>query len=314
MEPSNTEPSEDPLERWSDAGLITDEQRAEIERYEESRPPPNGHHILVAEMLVFVGIAALLAAVPTILQHSSAGTRGFILIGLTIATGWAGGELLATETRTLARPAQILWLLSVVFAAGVGMNFSGQGGHGVVRPLLFAGLPSFVAASVYWSILRSGLQLLGAYATGLLVVFGIVNAIAPLTVTTGGLLVASIGIAALGATTRGWIGPLHAADALFGFSTTIGLFIASVRPVGAVFEVAAVLAALGLMWLSIEWRSSDLMAVGSLSLIVFAIAEMERHFSGGLAAPVSFLFGGAALIARSIFVSHTRSGPPAPHH
>jgi len=313
-EPSNTEPSEDPLERWADAGLITDEQRAEIERYEESQPPPNGRHVRVAELLVYVGIAAVLAAAPLILQQTSVGPRGLILICLAAATGAAGAGLLTTETRTLARPAQILWFLSVIFVAGAGANFSGSGLRGVIRPLLYSGLPSFALASVYWTVARSGIQLLAAYVTALFVIFGIANAITPITATTGGLLVASIGTAGLAATTKGWVGPLHAADALFGFSVTIGLFVASASPIGTVFEVAALLAALGLMWLSIEWRSNDLMGVGSLSLVVFAIAEMAQHFDRGVAVPVGFLLGGAALIARSIFVSHTRSDPADEQH
>jgi hypothetical protein len=302
--------SEDPLERWQEAGLISDEQRAEIERFEEGATLPNGHHVRVAELLVFVGIAALLAAAPSILQQTSVGARELILIAMAVATGAAGAGLLATETRTLARPAQILWFLSVLFLAGAGAYSSGTGQRGIVRPLLMAGVPSFTLAAVYWAMHRSGTQLLAAFATGLFVIYGVANAVAPITATTGGLLLAAIGITGLGATTRGWVGPLHSADAIFGFSTTIGLFVASAHPVGTVFEVATMLAALGLMWLSIEWRSNDLMAVGSLSLIVFAIAEMERHFNRGIAVPVAFLLAGAALITRSIVVSHLRSGPP----
>src|SRR5437867_5355231 len=114
------------LEEWTEAGLISLDQRDAIEAFEQEGQPKVAS-ASPAELLVYVGVAAVLGALIPVMGRLSTVGRAMLLSTLMLASGAAGVALIREETRPLARAASVLWFLSVVFAAGAGAYLSGTG-------------------------------------------------------------------------------------------------------------------------------------------------------------------------------------------
>jgi hypothetical protein len=293
-----------PLERWVRAGLITADQRVAIETYERDRREFGSRTAVISEVLVYIGAAAVLGALMSVAAQLTPGPRAALMAVLAVAAGVAGTTLERGGARSQTRAAEVLWFLSVVFGAGAGAYLSGSGQRGVVRPLLFSGVPAFSLASVYWALRRSGPQLVALYGSVLMIIFGIANAVTALTAIQGGLLLAALGAVGLAAAQQDRIAPVDVADQIFGFSLTLGFFIAGSQEGAGWAEVLSIVAAGSLLWASVRVRSTELLFTGALSLFVILSVAIGRHFQDEIGLPIvllvvgAMLIGGAAMVAR----------------
>ena len=299
------EPPQGRLERWTEQGLISPDQRDAIEAFEGDRHPTKSS-ISPAELLVYLGVAAVLGALVAVMEGLSPGARALLLSTLMVASGVAGAALMRENSRPLARAASVLWFLSVVFAAGAGAYLSGTGLRGVIKPLLFSGVPAFAFALFYWAVYRSGAQLLAAFVSGLLVVYGLANTLAHVNATNGGLILVAIGMGGLTAAARRKLEPIDQAYQLFGFSVTFGFFIAGTQPGGAWAELFAVAAAGFLLWLSIRLVSTELLFVGAFSLSLLVVTSVGRHITDTMGVPAALLLIGTLLIGAAVLVARLR--------
>jgi len=258
------------------------------------------------ELLVYLGVASLLGALFGVMNSLPGVGKALLLSTLTVAAGAAGAALLQPETRSSARAAGLLWFLSVVFAAGAGSYLSGSGHRGVIKPLLFSGAPALAFAVFYWSINRAGAQLVALWASGMLVVFGLANAVIGVNGTSGGLLLVAIGAVGLLMTVRTNLEPTGVAHELFGYSFTAGFFIAGFQQGGWWAELFAIVAACFLLCLSVRRRSVELVSVGAISLSLFTATSVGRHFERALGVPTLLLIVGAALIGAAVLVAQLR--------
>jgi predicted membrane protein DUF2157 len=291
------------LERWIEQGLISPDQREAIEAFEGH---PNRSSTSPAELLVYLGVAAVLGALVAVMERLASGQRGLLLSTLAVAAAVAGALLIREESRPLARAASVLWFLSVVFAAGAGAYLSGTGQRGVIKPLLFSGVPAFSFALFDWAAYPSGTQFLAVFASGLLVIYGLANALIPVTATTGGLILAAVGAAGLVAAARGRVEPLDQAYQLFGFSLPFGFLIAGTQSGGAWAELLSVAAAGSLLWASVRLRSTELLFVGAFSLSLLTVITVGRHFTHTMGVPAALLLIGTLLIGAAVLVARLR--------
>ena len=102
---------------------------------------------------------------------------------------------------------------------------------------------------------------------------------------------------------------LDAANQLFGAAFTIGFFIPALAGGTATAELAAIGSAGIVLWLALRRRSTALLLVGSLSLSIFTMVDVERHFAGRLGVPTALLVVGAFLIGGGVL--RARLGPIA---
>ncbi|MFA5890909.1 MAG: DUF2157 domain-containing protein [Actinomycetota bacterium] len=296
------------LERWVDAGIITAEQRSAIDRLEaQGAPVPGSRVSAVVEVFVYLGIAAVVGSVVALLSQfwSDLGMSGRVgLLGaLAVGSGVGGSALRGREAPPLARASAILWMLSSGFVASMGATIATTlKDPREAATFLLTGGPAFILSLVYWRAEPRAAQLLAVIASGLFSVFGLNDAAAanPGALRVG-LVLAVAGAVQVALARAGLLAPTHLAQLLGSMQVLIGLWIPTFDDKVAM-EAVGIVASLGFLWLSVQWRAVGLLAAGAVGLFTFVSGFVLQHLADSLGVPLALLLAGAALIGAAILV------------
>lgn len=298
------------LERWRRAGLISSDQATSIHEFEAHRPP-SSRTSLVVEVLVYLGVAAVLGSAIALVaqQWDEFGVAGRLAFFLVLATtsGVGGWLLRGSENTPGTRAGSVLWLVSVAFAVGAGAVVADEYAPDRWQtPLIVAG-PAWLLASRYWQSERRPLQLLAATVTFVPVVLAGVDLVfGEITPTSAGTTMAVIGLIGIGVTPKGWVPPRRFAELFYALVLLFGLTTMAGQPNALWAEVLGVLVAAGLLALSVNVRSVRFLGAGGVALFIFATMIIMRHFAERIGVPVSLLVSGIGLIGAAILVARLR--------
>jgi hypothetical protein len=305
----------DSLQTWRDAGLITDEQANNITRFEEERARRDGPQIpAIVEVLIYLGVSAVVGSIIALMSNAwetlTSPARAVTLV-IGAALGGAGGMLLRREGNTpLTRASTVLWVVSVGFMWGAGAVLAADtdttgsiGGR-----ILLAGAPATALAVAYYGFERRALLFLAAIGSVIAEVFAAQDAIGTQqTTTSAGLLLVAVGVLTWVILEGGVIRPRWVGDLTASALVTIGFFTCSAAGSGTWAEFVGLGVAGGMLWLSIQRHSTELLAVGSIALFSFITKIIFEHLADSLGAPLALLLTGVALIGVAIMMTRLRA-------
>lgn len=304
---------EDELRRWTELGLITDEQAVRIRAVEAGEPPPEGGPSVVTEALGYVGgalvvVASLLLARQLWQDLSDSGR--LIVVGLaSVLLLGAGLAVPAVRGTAGSRLRAALWGLSTI----AGTLFAGI----LVIEVLdwqeeraaFAVLAATAAyGGALWARSGSPVQqvlvfaaLCGAAASGtfLLVPSG------PGWEALSGLGVIAVGVIWLFLGLRGRLAPAVLAKVLGAGGVVMG---AAVTQMAGWGRVVSLLALAGLVSLALRLDQLLLLAIATVGMLLVVPPVVSAWFPGAVAAPLVLLACGLVLVLLALRAVRSRGG------
>lgn len=313
------------LSEWTDAGLITSEQAAEIAEHERardrSRPSPRrqrpsaerpGRRVAMAEAVGYVGAVLALAAlgllVGEVWPELSVGGQLALVGLLTVLLAAAGRAVEGQPAAAMQRLTGVLWaaaaLGSAWFAGIVAADVLAFGGDatattaGVVATLI--AVPLVVRRP---SLPLHLVGLGGAVATAVSVLS--LTVLRP-DIFWDGLLVMAIGGAWLLLGRGGWFGSARVAEVLGGIVTLIGAQVASFGDVRVTALALGLVIAGGLVALAVFTEAGHHLVVGSLGLFVLVPQLVFEVFGDAIGAPATLLVIGLLLVLLAVGLGRAR--------
>lgn len=295
------------LARWERAGLITHEQAVRIHAVEAVQPT-TATTPLIVEILVYLGLAAVLAAVAALVgqqwESIPFGARLALIATLAVVAG-AIAVGLRSRGEAASRAASVLFAGSVGLTAGVGAVIVDQ-----VTPqrdwesMLIVGGPAFVLALAYLRLTPRALQVLAAVGTSIPVALSGVDLLwGEVTDTYGSMTVAAIGFYGVARASSLWpIEPARFAEGLFAGTLLFGIWSAAVQEDALWAEFVGLAAAGTLLTFSVQIRSTRFLVAGGIGLFAFLTMLVTRHLSDQIGAPLALLLSGIALIGAAVLV------------
>lgn len=299
---SGSQPFRPDLKRWVEADLISSDQAALIESFEEKRSPKR-RISLFSEALGYIGAVLALAgggvALGQVWEDLAAAARvGSLAVAALLAV--AGGWLLRSHTEAaLKRFMSVLWALSVALATGaIGTFFVDVVAlDEEMRPLLIGGTGAIYAAAL-WRSQPTPLQLTAMLVTGLVAAVGLVTAVKGSPEWLYGQTIWVYGVASLALARRDLLRPAWTA-------TLLGAILAAYGPsVGAHaygWQLGIGLATgIALMGFGVTGRRLPLLGIGSLAALGYVTALVVRYFGNAIGIPTALAGVGILVIALAI--------------
>lgn len=306
------------LSEWTVAGLVEDDQAAEIRAHEssvaaaETPPPATAVHVSPAvEAVGYVGGALAAAAamlfmgdfVPNLTpgaQVALAALLTVVLIG--------GGALVRSTSPPARRLRSVFWAVAVPAAAGTGALLAGQVLETEdVAVGLAAALAALVVAAPLWLASRAALQNVAFLAATVGTVVALLTWISEdVDVFAVGFAIWAVGAAwallawanILNPTTTGMVA--GATAALIGAQTAA---VDAYRSWGLALGVATVIAVLAA---GARLSRLGLLIVGGIGALVFAVQVVDEIFGSELAAAVALLVTGSLLVVGAVGAARRR--------
>lgn len=315
----------DRLHTWVAAGLLEPEQAARIAAFEgeERSMPPAGHGpgperrsrssgITLAEAIGYVGAALALGAVALLLgelwRELLVGGRLALVGVLTVAVFGSGLALRGTSGPAMRRLSSVLFAATV---AGVGW-FVGVLEADVFelswdrRGVLVAASMLAVAAPLY--LWRRGVLLQ-------LATLGSAIAVATTSLSYGslspdpvwyGITIGAVGVAWFLLASGEWLEPRVPAEVTGAFVALLGAQIASFDGPRVPALAAGLVAAAGLVWLSVHRDQLHHLVVGAIALFVLAPQLVFEVFGDAIGAPATLLLVGLLLVLLAVGLGRAR--------
>jgi hypothetical protein len=312
------------LSEWTAAGLVGDEQAAEIRAHEsaatEAEPSHPGTATYVSpavEAVGYVGGALAAAAamlfmgdfVPNLTPGAQVALAALLTLVLIV-----GGALVRSTSPPALRLRSVLWTVAVPAAAGTGALIAAQlleledAAVGLV-----AALAALVVAAPLWLVSRAALQNVAFLASAMGTVVALLTSIsddvdvfavgfAMWAVGTAWALLAWGGI--LSPSTTGLVA--GAVGALIGAQTAA---VDSYRGWGLALGVATVIAVL---IAGVRTNRLGLLIVGGIGALVFAVQVVDEVFGSELAAAVALLLTGSLLVVGAVGAARRRGREAGP--
>ncbi len=301
------------LETWREAGLISDDQVAGIEAFESERARAAGPQIpAIVEVLIYLGVSAVVGSLLALLSNAwedlGAPTRSVVLAVFALAGGMAGTALRGKGNTPLTRASMILWIVSVGFAWGAGAVLADVEGEASGGARIFvAGSPATLLAVVYYAFERRALMFLAVVGSVMVEAFALQDAVLlQETETSAGILMVALGVITWVILGTGAILPRWLGEVVASFLVALGFFVPSFQDSGTWAEVLGLGVTAAMLWLSIQRRSTALLAVGSVALFGFITKIIFEHVADTLGAPLALLLTGAALIGTAVMMTKLR--------
>lgn len=307
----HTQSVDQQLSRWEHAGLITHDQSVAIHDF-EVRVPQAGRSSLVAEVLVYLGSAAVVAAAFTLIAQRwrdlGFGTKLSGAIALAIVSGLSGASIRTVEAPALKRSASVIGGLSVAFVAGAGGVIVDEYYPGRVwQILLIVAGPAWVLSAIYWQRDKGAVQLLVSTAASIPLTLAAADAIfGRLTPTIGGMTVSGLGAIGIFTTAMGWVPAKKTAEVLYPAMTLFGIWITVAMPDSLWAEIVGAVVSIAFLGLSVNLGSMRLLGAGGFGIFLFLTTIVLRHFSERLGIPLALLISGASLIGAAVVVGRLR--------
>ena len=316
--------STDRLATWLDAGLITNEQAANIRAFERGTAltPRPGRITIAVEAIAYLGVVLALAATFALWAQLDAGTweRAVLTIGVTVVACAAGWILGRGEDPGLGRLGATLWLLATGMAAfgaasvihAIDPTRVTQGD--VDGPMaLTIGVAMAVVGWLGYLIRHHPITHVGAFAgtVGFAIAAPLVSSTAVGSVQPHwiGLALAGVGIVWYLASPRlagPDVGPTLATGALVA-APLFGMDRATDLALVLGVAVSAVAVALGIR--AAGWFG---LAIGGVALFGYSTAAIVYFFGDTIGAPLSLLIAGALLLIVAVVVTRLRRTPGGP--
>lgn len=299
------------LSRWEHAGLITHDQSVAIHDF-EAHTPKAARASLVAEVLVYLGSAAVVAAAFTLIaqrwRELGFGTKLSGAIVLAIAAGVTGAFMRTSEAPAMKRSASVIWGLSVAFAAGAGGVIAEETDPDRAwQTLLIVAGPAWVLSTIYWQRDKGAVQLLVSTAASIPMALAAADAIfGRLSTTIGGMTVAGLGAIGVFTTAMGWVPAKRTGEVLYPAMTLFGTWITVAMPDSLWAEIMGAVVSIAFLGLSVKLGSMRLLGVGGSGIFVFLTTIVLRHFSEQLGIPLALLICGVSLIGAAVVVGRLR--------
>lgn len=295
------------LERWERAGLITHDQVVRIHAVEAVAPKATSTS-MVAEILVYLGLAAVFAAAAALVgqqwESIPFGARLALVAAPAIGAGVTAAGL-RSRGEAASRAASVLFAGSVGLTAGVGAVIIDEVTPGRDwQSMLIVGGPAFVLALVCLWLEPRALQLLAMVGTGIPVALSGVDLVwGEVTDTYGAMTVAAIGFYGVTRASSLWpIEPARFAEGLFAGTLLFGIWNAAVQEDALWAEFLGLAAAGALLAFSVQIRSTRFLIAGGIGLFAFLTMLVTRHLTDQIGAPLALLLCGVALIGAAALV------------
>jgi Predicted membrane protein (DUF2157) len=294
------------LQRWVEAGLLEASQGEAIRRFEEEAAvatAPPSRLPLIAEVLGYAGGLLVLVAVGQLVFDrlwSALPTWGQVgmLAALSLIAVGLGAWLRRGSSPSARRLARLCWLLSLPAAVG-SIYVAATAGFAVgeAGARFAASMVALVLAVGLWSWERSAPQVLGMYASA---VFAGGSAAALVTPPSRGALGAALwalGAAGVVLTLLGVIVPPRISLILGSAIALAGPALADIQTAG---EVWGLLTGAGLAAAGVWRRRVELLIIGALGVVGYAIALVYRLVGDDLGAATTLLLSGVILVAGAL--------------
>lgn len=323
------------LDRWTDAGLLTDEQAEEILRFERRRPTSGGpadrtsqrgerrdRRSRGAEAVGYVGAALAVGATGLLLgevwDELVIGGRLVLVALLAVLLGAGGLALRRAGAPPLQRLASVLLTAAVIgvgwFASLVGDEVLGLADADV--GLLVGVAATSVALPAHLGHRRALPQL--ALLAALLLTAGalLARAALPPAPLWAGLLFWALGIAWLLLGAGRWVRPPHVAEVAGGIVGLVALQVASFDDDRLALLALAVVTAGALVVLAVASDRVHHLVVGAAGLFVLVPQLVFELFGDAIGAPATLLAVGLLLVLLAVGLGRahrevTEPSPPA---
>lgn len=313
------------LAEWAAEGLLSDAQAAAIrDREARAAGGPRGAGIpIVTEILGYVGGALAVGAVFTLMAAwwNDLGALGHVgLPGLVAVTSLASGFLVgragSASARRLEQFLLALGVAAVGCAAGVGVHDACCAAHtpdaATAEHFAWSNFTGFAAAAaVGAAVFRARPAALQHIACGVPLA-GLCLAIGPVAPDwmprwLPGALLAALSLAWGAMSERGRLRPAGVGLALASVGLLVGILNAGDGPDPGLPDgtvLAALLASLGLIGVSLRLRRGVLLGFGAAGVVVFGPWLLSVVFGKTIGVPIAALLTGVVLVATAVAVAY----------
>jgi hypothetical protein len=303
----------DRLQKWVEAGLVTQDQATAIERFEESESSSRSEGLSPGmEVVAYVGAAVTLVALIIIVAQyfEEIGDWGQVALGavVTIALLAAGEKFAESPNPSSMRASLLARFLSVAAVAlttGLIVKAMGWADDHGDETMLIVSVVALGLAGWLWTRSRTSIQMIALAITSFAVTMTSIDvalilpsrwvwALAPAVLGTAWVLLGTSGVFTPRRTTLvlGALGLLSAPL----FSTDFDKW--------AVFGIAV---ALVVAWLAVPLTESALMGLAVAALVIYIPATVLEFFDGSLAFTLALLGLGLLLLAFVLYKDKVRA-------
>ena len=297
------------LEEWRAAGLIRADEVEPILRYEQAKAGPQSRIPMVAEAVGYAGSALVITAIALLIGRRwddiAVGLRITVLAVPAIATAVIGWWIGSKPDPAFERMGSVLWVLSPAAVAGAMTVTFMDAMYGGDPPahggLLFVGAVVTVWAGVEYALRRLPLQQMVLFASSLVTVLGVVNALEARRDVGYSMTVWGLAVWAFGAawTTLGVIDRLEPSEVARLIGPATVLFAAQLVRVDAdVFGLWLGLATAGLLLGVGVWRADlFVLLAGAVGLFQWSPQLAIFYLADAIGTDVTLLIVGVLLLA-----------------
>lgn len=317
--------TEEHLQRWLAAGVITADVADAVRRHEATPEPAAGQERPGAlEALLYLGLAVLGGGIFALLAQQWDELKPLArmaAIGVPTALMFAVGLALRTNTEPqLRRGGQAAWMMAVPLSAAfmaIAINEYGLGFEDLDsgEALLAVAAATFLVAVVLWAASPAAAQVFAIAAATVFLGQAVGNWPDEFSQAYAGLTFLAIAGVVLTLAEAGWFKPALAAMVLFSALAIAGPYLAGVGDGHIAFELLAAAVAAGVVAYGVFRESFAVVLVGVAGAFVVLVTFIFEHFSKQLGAPLAMMLSGglmvAAVLLLSLYRRETRAGRAA---
>ncbi|MEP7216261.1 MAG: DUF2157 domain-containing protein [Anaerolineaceae bacterium] len=303
---------EDYLRRWSDAGLIGDEQAERIREFERAIPARQTEDRPgVVEAVLYLGIAIAAAGAFFLGAENwnqlEPWARIASLAVPAVLTLLAGFALRTLNEPGYRRAGSAIWLVAVALSAGAVAVVNSESGVDDHYALLIVGVAATLVAAALWAVSPSHFQLLALGGALFVLALGVGNSTDDSSAIVTGMAVFVVGLMGVVLAERQLFEPRFTARAVFGAFAIAGPYIAGAD--GSVIWAELMVFAVGaaLVVLAVRRDTFTYMVIAVTGMFVGLVTFVFEHLSDTIGVAVSLLLSGAAIIAAVLLLAGLRS-------
>ena len=302
----------DRLQKWVDAGLVTQDQATAIEQFEEGSQEPREGLSPGMEVVAYVGAAVTLVALILIVSQyfDEIGKWGQVALGAVVTAALlAAGEKFAdspnpssTRASLLAR---FLAVAAVALTTGLVVRATGWAeGHGDETTLIVSAA-SLALAAWLWARSRTAIQMIAFGLTSFAVTTASINVALTLPSRwVWGIAPAALGVVWMLLGTSGVFAPRRTTLVLGGLGLLSAPLFSSDLDQWALFGIVV---ALVVAWLAVPLKEPALMGLAVAALVIYIPATVLEYFDGSLAFTLALLGLGLLLLAFVLYKDKVRA-------
>jgi hypothetical protein len=296
------------LDRWTAAGLITDEQ---ARRMRADVPVPSGRGPLIVEGVGYLGATLVVTALVLLAEQywTDLGDAGRLLIvgGATVVLGVAGAAVPRREDGWLVRLRALLWLACCGAVFGFLLLLSDDWfGWDVDTGVTVAAAGTLLCAAGFWALHPHPVQH-AATLVAVLVLAGWSVALLPDPGMLPALAIWATGVAWALLAWGGWLPPELLGRWLGAATAAAGAAVVAGESWGSVLAVATIAA---LIAVAVTIRDQVLLVVAAVAALPIAPAVVGLWFPGVLGAVLALLLAGLLLVAAAVLLARRHRAWP----